>query len=67
MQSSMSQFLSDQFDGDFQCCFIKLTPSNTLSCPIVTSRDPQKTTKYLLTAVNDGGCATTDSIRSGDL
>ncbi len=41
------------------------TPSNTLSCsncltPLAT---PTKTTKYDLTAVNDGGCATTDSIR----
>jgi gliding motility-associated-like protein len=40
-------------------------PSNTLSCsncltPLAT---PTKTTKYDLTAVNDGGCATTDSIR----
>jgi gliding motility-associated-like protein len=41
------------------------TPSNTLSCsdcltPLAT---PTKTTKYDLTAVNDGGCTTTDSIR----
>ncbi len=41
------------------------TPSNTLSCsncltPLAT---PTKTTKYVLTAVNDGGCATIDSIR----
>jgi gliding motility-associated-like protein len=41
------------------------TPSNSLSCancltPLAT---PTKTTKYLLTAINDGGCATTDSIR----
>jgi gliding motility-associated-like protein len=41
------------------------TPSNTLSCanclmPLAT---PTKTTKYVLTAVNDGGCATMDSIR----
>jgi gliding motility-associated-like protein len=41
------------------------TPSNTLSCadcltPIAT---PTKTTKYSLTAINDGGCSTTDSIR----
>jgi gliding motility-associated-like protein len=41
------------------------TPSNTLSCancltPLAT---PTKTTKYILTAVNDGGCATLDSIR----
>ncbi len=41
------------------------TPSNTLSCancltPLAT---PTKTTKYVLTAVNDGGCATSDSIR----
>jgi gliding motility-associated-like protein len=40
-------------------------PSNTLSCnnclaPLAT---PTKTTKYDLTALNDGGCATTDSIR----
>ncbi len=40
-------------------------PSNTLSCsnclaPLAT---PTKTTKYDLTAVNDGGCASTDSIR----
>jgi gliding motility-associated-like protein len=41
------------------------TPPNTLSCsnclsPLAT---PTKTTKYLLTAVNEGGCTTTDSIR----
>ena len=41
------------------------TPSNTLSCancltPLAT---PTKTTKYVLTAINDGGCATSDSIR----
>ena len=41
------------------------TPSNTLSCancltPLAT---PTKTTKYVLAAVNDGGCTTTDSIR----
>jgi gliding motility-associated-like protein len=41
------------------------TPSNTLSCsncltPLAT---PTKTTKYDLTATNDGGCSTTDSIR----
>ncbi len=41
------------------------TPSNNLSCsncltPLAT---PTKTTKYDLTAINDGGCATTDSIR----
>ncbi len=41
------------------------TPSNNLSCsncltPLAT---PIKTTKYDLTAINDGGCATTDSIR----
>ncbi len=41
------------------------TPSNTLSCancltPLAT---PTKTTKYVLTAINDGGCATLDSIR----
>jgi gliding motility-associated-like protein len=41
------------------------TPSNTLSCsncltPVAT---PTKTTKYSLTAVNDGGCATTESIQ----
>ena len=40
-------------------------PSNTLSCsncltPLAT---PTKTTKYDLTVINDGGCATTDSIR----
>ena len=40
-------------------------PSNTLSCanclsPLAT---PTKTTKYVLTSVNDGGCATNDSIR----
>jgi gliding motility-associated-like protein len=40
------------------------TPSNTLSCsdcltPVAT---PTKTTKYSLTAINDGGCSTTDSI-----
>jgi gliding motility-associated-like protein len=40
-------------------------PSNTLSCsncltPLAT---PTKTTKYVLTATNDGGCATSDSIR----
>jgi gliding motility-associated-like protein len=41
------------------------TPSNTLSCancltPLAT---PMKTTKYDLTAINDGGCATTGSIQ----
>jgi gliding motility-associated-like protein len=41
------------------------TPSGTLSCsncltPLAT---PMKTTRYALTAINDGGCATTDSIR----
>jgi gliding motility-associated-like protein len=41
------------------------SPSNTLSCsnclaPLAT---PIKTTTYSLTAINDGGCATTDSIR----
>jgi len=41
------------------------TPSNTLSCanclmPIAT---PTITTRYALTATNDGGCAKTDSIR----
>ncbi len=41
------------------------TPSNTLSCsdclmPLAT---PTKTTKYDLTATNDGGCSTSDSIR----
>ena len=41
------------------------TPANTLSCsnclmPLAT---PTKTTIYSLTAINDGGCATTDSIR----
>jgi gliding motility-associated-like protein len=40
-------------------------PSNTLSCsncltPVAT---PTITTKYNLTAVNDGGCVSTDSIR----
>jgi gliding motility-associated-like protein len=41
------------------------TPPNNLSCtncltPVAT---PISTTKYSLTAINDGGCATTDSIR----
>ena len=40
-------------------------PSNTLSCsnclsPLAT---PTKTTKYNLTAINEGGCPRTDSIR----
>ncbi len=44
---------------------ISWTPSNTLSCsdcltPVAT---PTKTTKYSLTATNEGGCSTTDSIR----
>jgi len=40
------------------------TPSNSLSCSncLSPAATPTKTTKYDLTAVNDGGCATTDSI-----
>ena len=40
-------------------------PANTLSCSncLTPVAQPIKTTKYLLTAVNDGGCAKTDSIR----
>jgi gliding motility-associated-like protein len=40
-------------------------PSNTLSCSncLTPVAKPTITTKYLLTAVNDGGCAKTDSIR----
>ena len=40
-------------------------PSNTLSCAncLTPVAKPTITTKYLLTAVNDGGCAKTDSIR----
>jgi gliding motility-associated-like protein len=41
------------------------TPSGTLSCsncltPLAT---PMKTIRYVLTAINEGGCATSDSIR----
>jgi len=41
------------------------TPSNTLSCSscLTPLAKPTKTTNYVLTAVNDGGCVTTDSIR----
>jgi len=40
-------------------------PSNTLSCSncLTPVAKPTITTKYSLTATNDGGCATTDSIR----
>ena len=40
-------------------------PSNNLSCSncLTPVAKPTSTTKYNLTAVNDGGCATTDSIR----
>jgi len=41
------------------------TPSNNLSCTNCLSpvAKPTITTKYNLTATNDGGCSTTDSIR----
>jgi gliding motility-associated-like protein len=41
------------------------TPTNNLSCTncLTPVANPTMTTKYSLTATNDGGCATTESIR----
>jgi gliding motility-associated-like protein len=41
------------------------TPANNLSCTncLTPVASPTMTTKYSLTAINDGGCATTESIR----
>jgi gliding motility-associated-like protein len=41
------------------------TPSGSLSCAscLTPIAQPVKTTKYVLTATNDGGCTTSDSIR----
>ena len=51
--------------GSSDIVSVNWTPSNTLSCsncltPLAT---PIKTTSYISTAVNGGGCITTDSIR----